>query len=283
MGNILILGRNGYIASNLYNWLKKSEFNHSVTSISVKNEKWKKDTWKQFDVVINTVGLAHVKENDDNRNLFYKINSDLVRNLALKAKSENVKQFIHFSSMSVFGMNTGKITNKVKPNPTSTYGKSKLKADKFLWGMNSDNFKVAIIRPPMVYGKNSIGNYSKLSKFSKKTPLFPKYPNKRSMIYIDNLCEFVRIMIDKELFGFFYPQNRLYVSTYDMVEKINYYSGYKLHKLPKIFLPDFLVNKIPILQKIFGTLVYDKSISNLELPYNIVDFNSSIKYIEGEN
>ena len=64
---------------------------------------------------------------------------------------------------------------------------------------------MANLRPCMIYGPNSKGNFLRLGWLATKTPIFPAWHNKRSMLFIDNLAEFVKQVIDRELGGTGYP------------------------------------------------------------------------------
>ncbi|MFD3081114.1 NAD-dependent epimerase/dehydratase family protein, partial [Streptococcus agalactiae] len=119
--------------------------------------------------------------------LYQKVNTELPIELANLAKEAGVDQFIFLSSMSVYGNEESLISSATKANPSTCYGKSKLAAEAGLKALQSDHFKILIMRPPMVYGPKATGNYARLSKLSKVTPIFPKIGNQRSMIFIDNL------------------------------------------------------------------------------------------------
>lgn len=118
-------------------------------------------------------GIAHIKETDENRKLYYEINRDLSVDIAKCAKRAGVKQYVLLSSMSVYGMVTGHITKNTIPHPINAYGDSKLQADNIIEKMRDTSFKIAIVRPPMVYGKDCKGNYQTLRKFAMKSPIFP--------------------------------------------------------------------------------------------------------------
>ncbi|PRY82680.1 hypothetical protein [Alkalibacterium olivapovliticus] len=133
----------------------------------------------------------------------------------------------------------------------------------------------------MVYGKGCKGNYTKLSSLAVKTPLFPKYNNKRSMIYIDNLSEFIKQVINNKSTGLFFPQNSEYVNTSEMVKKIAEFRGKKLI-LTKLFNPVLKLLKVGIVNKIFGDLVYNQNLSGFESNYIVVSFDDSIKNTEME-
>ena len=179
-------------------------------------------------------GLPIAKKRD--KDLYFRVNRDLAYEVAKKAKKEGVSQFIFLSSMSVYGMETGVITRDTVPQPKSLYGKSKLEAEKLIEHLNDQTYKVAILRPPMVYGKGCKGNYPKLAKLAKITPLFPDIDNKRSMIYVDNLSKFLKVIIDDNQSGLFFPQNNEYVKTSELVKLIAKYNNKKI-RLTKLFNP----------------------------------------------
>ena len=124
--------------------------------------------------------------------------------------------------------------------------------------MQTDTFKVCILRPPMVYGKGCKGNYQTLRKLALLTPVFPAWKNKRSMIYIDNLCGFIENLIREEKPGLFLPQNKEYVCTADMVRRIAEEHGKKV-KLLKVLNPFVRIRFLPYRDKVFGSLIYDCS------------------------
>ncbi|MFW3496697.1 NAD-dependent epimerase/dehydratase family protein [Aerococcus viridans] len=289
MKYILITGKNSYIGTKVSEWLLQFNNEYIIDKISVRDNLWKKSDWSKYDVVFNVAGKAHQKETVENKNEYYDINRNLSISIAKKAKLDGVKHFIQLSTMSVFGVSEGIITRTTPEQPLSHYGISKLQADTEILKLRESSFKIAIIRPPMVYGSDSPGNYQKLSKFATKVRVFPKINNYRSMIHIDNLTECVRIIINKELEGFFYPQNSDYVNTFELVNQIS-----KTRKINLLVLPNFLnwtklVSFIvPQAKKVFGNLIYDKSMSdifidgNKHLNYTIRDFEESVKLTENE-
>ena len=146
------------------------------------------------------------------------INYHLTKELAEKAKTEGVNQFIFFSTMSVFGLDgeVGKeviINNNTLTKPTTSYGISKLRAEEMLHEIQSNAFKVAVLRPPMIYGESAPGNFSKLIKISNILPLYPRIDNQRSSIYIENLEIYINELIENEGSGILHPQNNYYLNT----------------------------------------------------------------------
>jgi nucleoside-diphosphate-sugar epimerase len=282
MKRILITGKNSYVGSNIEEWLGICPNSYSIDTISLRNDSWKEKDFSKYDVVIHVAGIAHIKETKENAHLYYEVNRDLAYEFAKKSKVENIKQFIFLSSMSVYGIDRGVIRKGSSLQPKTNYGKTKLEAEKLIANLEDSLFKVAILRPPMIYGKGCKGNYAKLAKIAFKTPVFPNIDNKRSMIYIDNLSEFVKYIIDVCGSGLFFPQNNEYVNTSEMVELIAKSHGKKMYKT-RLFNPllDLMRNNKTV-NKVFGNLVYDKELSkynNCQLN-KFVGFEKSIRLTE---
>lgn len=256
MKNILIVGAKSYIGESFKSFLNPFSDKYMVREIATEDLKPAPDMFKNIEVIFCVVGIAHIKETNKNRQLYFDINRDLVVAIAKVAKEAGVKQFILLSSMSVYGLEVGHIRKNTKPHPVTAYGKSKLQADEEIKKLEDDNFIFTCLRPPMVYGKNCRGNYQKLRDFALKSPIFPNYQNQRSMIYIGNLCEFVKICIDFERRGLFFPQNAEYMNISKMVEMIAHEHGKKI-KLTKIF--NWVLEIVPmrLIKKVFGNLTYE--------------------------
>jgi len=256
---ILIMGAGSYIGESVKSYLGKPDGeNYMVDIVNTVGLVPAASMFHTYDVVFNAAGIAHVKETAKNRRLFYEINRDLAINIAKAAKKAGVGQFIQLSSMNVYGMTVGRIDKNTIPHPNSAYGKSKLAADEAIKDMEDGHFKAAILRPPMVYGKGCKGNYQLLRSFALKSRIFPDYKNQRSMIYIGNLCEFVKRVIDHEEHGLFLPQNQEYVSTSEMVALIGKENGKKIFATP-ILNPVIKLVSLNIVKKVFGDLVYENA------------------------
>jgi len=236
MKRILITGKNSYVGNSFAEWVSQYPDKYEVDKISLRTDEWKEKDFSKYDVVLHVAGIAHRKEKKRDKDLYFRVNRDLAYEVAKKAKKEGVSQFIFLSSMSVYGMETGIINRDTIPKPKNFYGKSKLEAEKLIEHLNDQTFKVAILRPPMVYGKGCKGNYPKLAKLGKITPLFPDIDNKRSMIYVDNLSKFLKVIIDDNQSGLFFSQNNEYVKTSELVKLIAKYNNKKI-RLTKLFNP----------------------------------------------
>ncbi|SDW42915.1 UDP-glucose 4-epimerase [Marinococcus luteus] len=287
MKKLLITGSNSYIGNSLIEWLKQYSSEYIVETISLRDDSWKNADFSKYDAILHLAGIAHVSSDPKQEELYYKVNRDLTIETAKKAKREGVRQFIFMSSIIVYRnsvLNDGVIDSETIPQPKDFYGESKLQAEQGIIPLGNDRFKVAVIRPPMIYGKGSKGNYPKLSKIAKLFPLFPDIENKRSMLHIDNLCEFLRLIILNEENGFFFPQNKEYTKTSEMVKNISEVHKKKI-KFTKLFNPLFkmLVHRLEIFNKVFGTLIYDKRMSEYKYEYRVKNFKETIMATEMES
>lgn len=286
MKRVLITGKNSFIGTSIEDWLMREPDKYKVDTADMKDASWKEKDLSSYDVVFHVAGIAHVSSDPKMEDLYYKVNRDLTIETAEKAKAEGVKQLIFMSSIIVYGDSSSSkriIDKNTVPTPSNFYGNSKLQAEEGIKHLESDDFKIVMLRPPMVYGKGSIGNYSKLANLSKKIPVFPDIDNERSMLHIDNLCEFIKIMIDYEETGLFFPQNKDYVKTSELVKTIAEIHGKKIW-MTRAFNPILrLMFGIRMVRKVFGNLVYEKSMSVYDKAnYQIRDFRESIELIELE-
>ncbi len=279
MKKILITGKNSYIGKELKFWLDKFPKLYKVNFISVRDIEWKNYDFSEYDVLVHLAGIVHNKQLKKKQDIYNNINRDLTFSLAQKAKTQGIKQFIFMSTMNVYGVREGIITGKTIPKPKSHYGRSKLEAEKKIKCLETPDFKVAIIRPPMVYGKKCPGNYKFLSKLAICIPIFPDISNQRSMIFIDNLSEAIRQVIETKARGIFFPQNLDYVTTTEMVKSISKLHGKKV-KLTKFLNPLVHLLDKSQLGKAFGSLIYDKKLPRPKQEY--ITFEESMVRTESK-
>lgn len=280
MKQILITGANSYIGTSFEKWLEASEGDYQVDTLDMIDPKWRQFDFSPYDAIFHVAAIVHKNEKNMDPTLYDKVNRDLPIELAGLAKAAGVKQFVFLSSMSVYGNKEEVITKETKENPSTYYGKSKLAAEKGLMQLESADFKVLMMRPPMVYGPKATGNYTRLSKLSRITPIFPNIANQRSMIYIDNLLEFVRKAIDTNLSGLHFPQNKEYVTTSQLVKTIRDVNGKKT-LLTAIFNSIIKpLSNVSQFNKLFGNLVYAKELSTEAFDYQVADFHESVRKSE---
>lgn len=290
MKKILITGANSYIGTSFERYMECYS-SYKIDTLDMKDANWSKYDFSSYDIVLHVAGIVHrnvgnVVGKEELKNLYYKINTDLAVDVAKKAKKAGVKQFIFISSMSVYGGCKEKIiTKKTEPRPSNFYGDSKWKAEQKIKALSEDVFRVVIIRPPMIYGKGCKGNYPMLEKLALKLPVFPMVNNKRSMLYIDNLSQFLKLMIDNDEKGLFFPQNKEYTNTSEMVKIIAEVNGHKILMLPFMNVLIKIICNIPgnmgnIVNKAFGDLVYEKEMSEYKEDYCTYTLINSIKAME---
>lgn len=287
---VLITGADSYIGTSVEAWLKKSLGQYEVDTLDMIDKAWREKDFSGYDVVYHVAGIAHAdvgNVSEEQKKMYYSVNTHLAVETAEKAKTEGVKQFIFMSSMIVYSGCREKIIRKnTEPRPLNFYGDSKWQADQKIQGLADEKFKVVILRPPMIYGKGSKGNYPELAKLASRLPVFPIVKNKRSMLHIDNLCQFVKLMIDEEESGVFFPQNREYTNTSEMVKMIADVKGHRIIMMPGTGLLVGLLKKVPgktgqLAEKAFGDSVYEMTMSEYKRDYRVNDLRKSIQLTEG--
>lgn len=291
MMKILITGAGSYIGTSVERYLAQWPEKYQVNTLDMLDENWRKADFSSYDSVFHVAGIAHSDNGEltpEKERLYYRVNTELAIETAWKAKAAGVGQFIYMSSAIVYGSSAPlgqlkRITRETPVNPANAYGNSKVKAEEGLLPMSCDSFRVVILRPPMIYGPGSRGNYPTLAKLAVKLPVFPKVDNERSMLYIGNLAEFVRLMVENREEGIFWPQNREYVNTTDLAKRIAAAHGKKLLTVGGVSWALKLMGKATALvDKAFGSLSYDQELSRYKEEYRLTDFEKSILETEGK-
>lgn len=275
--NILIFGAGSYIGEHYRDALEAR--GHSVKMVSSRRTKPSEITFEGIDAVINVAGIAHVRITPDMEKLFYSINTDLAIELCKEAKAHGVKQYIYMSSMNVYGDTSECIKSRAQENPKNFYGKSKWLADNAIHEFESDTFKVASVRPPVVYGKGCKGNFVLLMKLSKIFFAFPKIKNTKSLIYIDNLCNFVCQLVENGDGGYFHPQNAQYTNITEIIKEVRSAMGKQTMIIPGFgWLIKLLMRFSHKAERAFADDYYDLKFSQYKNnTYCLVGFKESIR------
>lgn len=296
---VLITGAGSYIGQSFINYAKKNyPDNFEIEELDLMETSWKNVSFSKYDIVYHVAGIAHAdvgKVSEEIKEKYYKVNTDLTVEVAKKAKEDGVREFIFMSSMIIYGESApyGKkkvIDENTVPMPANFYGDSKLQADVAVRTLADEKFKVIVLRPPMIYGKGSKGNYPILAKIARKLPVFPNVNNERSMLHIDNLCEFLcQILLVRETNDnaiVLIPQNAEWIKTSAMVKEIANVSGKNIIEL-KVLKPAVIIgSKIPgkiggIVNKAFGNNCYAHNISVYsDIDYQKITLKESIKLTE---
>lgn len=298
---ILITGAGSYIGESFCTYAKEYyKDNFEIETLDMLEPSWRDKDFSSFDIVYHVAGIAHAdvgNVDEATKEKYYAVNTDLTVEVCKKAKAAKVKEFIFMSSMIVYGDSAPYGSKKVVdadtvPTPANFYGDSKLQADVAIRDLADVNFKVIVLRPPMIYGKGSKGNYPILAKLAKKLPVFPNVDNERSMLHIDNLCEFLCqiMLVDnfEEKAVVLIPQNAEWTKTADMVEQIAEVSGKKIRKTRTLAPAVKIGGKMPgkiggLVNKAFGNSCYAHDLSNyVGINYQKRSLNESIICTEGD-
>lgn len=291
MKRILITGANSYVGTWVEDYLHRWPDRYQVETIDMKDGGWKARSFVGFDAVFHVAGLVHLKKEKNDpveTERYTRVNTVLPIEVAQKAKADGVGQFIFMSSESVYGLTaplgkTVTITAQTPLAPKDNYGISKAQAEAGLAEIAGEGFRVAILRPPMIYGKGCKGNYRAMAALAKKLPIFPKVENRRSMLYIENLAEFVRLIIDDRAEGVFCPQNAEYTNTSQMVRLIARANGKTLPLVPGFGWALQCLRPVSgAVDKAFGSLCYDPALSAYPKNYCLKTLCRSIWETEGK-
>ncbi|SEA72861.1 UDP-glucose 4-epimerase [Xylanibacter ruminicola] len=279
---ILIIGKDSYIGNHIDEWLTTQ--GHQVVQLDVLTDEWKTFDYSPYDAIVHVAGIVHRPDCQD-WELYKRVNTDMPIAIATMAKKAGVKQYVFFSTMGVYG-----IGKRLKPTivdentplaPAGMYGKSKLMAEVGLRELQDEAFQVAFVRPPSVYGKGCRGGYiTGFASIARRLPMIPRaYENvKQSFIYIDNLSELVRLIIEKNKFGVFCPQDDKAVSANELLRVIAEGIGRKYRSSRLLGLGVRLLRFIPLVNKAYGGVEYAKALSDIEgMDYVVVPFEEGMR------
>lgn len=297
--NVLITGAGSYIGETFRSYaVEYYDDKFTIDELDMRDPSWQEQVFSKYDIVYHVAGIAHAdvgNVSDEIKEKYYTVNTDLAIDVARKAKEEGVKEFIFMSSMIVYGESAPygekKVVNsRTVPAPANFYGDSKLQADVGVRDLADDDFKVIVLRPPMIYGRGSKGNYPILAKLAKKLPVFPDVDNERSMLYIENLCELLcQTMLVKEFQQdavVLLPQNGEWTRTSEMVKKIAESSGRKLGVFKALNLLVYVASNVPgkiggLVNKAFGNNCYEHEVSIYKgIDYQKISLSRSVKITE---
>lgn len=290
MKKVLITGANSYIGTSFEKYVKENyPDDYIVDTLDMIDGSWREKEFRGYDCVFHVAGIAHSDNGrigEEKEKLYYAVNTELTIETARKARADGAKQFIFMSSAIVYGESApiGKtkiITEKTPVSPANCYGDSKVQAENGIRPLDNDEFRVVILRPPMIYGKGSKGNYPLLVKIALNTPFFPYVKSERSMLYVENLCEFVHLMIENGEHGTFWPQNKEYSNVSDLVKMIAGAHG-KNVRLVRGFgwMLKCMGRVLGVVNKAFGSLCYEAELSEYSQPYRKYSLSDSIRKTE---
>lgn len=280
---LMITGASGFIGSN---FIKRYKEKYNIIPMDLLKVKPEEIDFNGVDTVLHLAALVHQMQGAP-REKYFEVNTKLTKKVAEEAKKQGIKHFVFYSTVKVYGYdgdlyNHSMILNEESEcNPVNDpYGENKWEAEKILKALENSNFKVGIIRPPMVYGKGVKGNMESLIKFVKLLPIlsFNYDKNRRSLVNIENLMYLTTLVIDKEAQGIFLPLDEKNISLKEIVVGIE--KAYSLKRINvSMIQPIFwLLTKVKpnIMVRLFGTLQFDNKLTREKLGYI-----PKVKYVEG--
>lgn len=281
---VCIVGKGSYIGTHIDEWL--SARGHDVYQLDVLHSDWESFDFSSFDAVIQVAGIVH-QPNCKDEYLYKRVNTDIPIKIAqtFKSQSSGKNAFVFLSTMAVYGISKrlkkNLVTATTPTAPSGLYGMSKKAAEEGLMELQDGRFNVVIVRPPNVYGKGCRGGYIPgFVRIVKKLPVIPDaYSDiKQSMIYIDNLCELIRQLIENNRSGIFMPQDERAVSAVEIVKAISKGLGKKCNTSRLLGLGVRMLSFMPIINKAYGGVEYSKELSEVDgLNYKVVTFEEGMR------
>ena len=142
----------------------------------------------KLDAVIHLAGLIKAKTISD----FYQVNVEGTRHLVESLAQQNLKSFVHVSSMAARGPNQSR-RDFTSLGPTSHYGRSKLESEKMVQN-HFDPKIVTTIRPPVIYGPEDRATLILFKLFKKRFfPLIGSGDQYLSFLFVKDLA---KILVD---------------------------------------------------------------------------------------
>lgn len=281
--NVLIIGKDSYIGNHIDEWLRAKGWN--VNQLDVLTDEWKSYDYSKYDAVVHVAGIVH-KPNCKDWSLYKSVNADMPISIASMAKKQGrTKSYVYFSTMAVYGLEKRLRPTLIYKNtplfPISMYGKSKLMAEEGLFKLQDESFNIICVRPPSVYGKGCKGNYiSGFTKFVKSLPFFPVafLHVKQSVLYIDNLCEFIYLVLCNNSQGVYCPQDPCSVNAVNILDAIADGIKVKRHHSRLLGIGIHLLGFLPIVKKAYGGIEYSTELSDLfDGKYQMIPFREGIR------
>ena len=265
---ILMTGASGFVGSH---YLRKSVHEiDSIRPVSLQHTKLDQIDFSNVYSVLHLAGIAHRMEKTEDQ-IYYDVNHKLTLDFALHCKQAGVEHFIYMSTIKVYGDSNELLTLETPCVPNDAYGKSKLLAETELMRLSDQNFKVAIIRPPLIYGPEVKGNLKRLTEWVDSRSIIPLggIKNKRSIVGIENLISLIDKIIERRAEGIFLIQDKAPISTTELIESIAKVKGSKIRliKIPAFLRTILKLIKPDIHKRLFGTLIVDDSQTKIELNF----------------
>jgi len=270
---LLVTGAGGFIGSY---FIEKYKERYEINSFSFLKDDISSLDCRGAETVLHLSALVHQMGGASEAE-YERVNVTQTLSLAKKAKEAGVGQFIFMSSVKVYGEESKTVyTESTSLNPQDAYGISKRKAEAELLKLGDESFQVSIVRTPIVYGYGVKANIQALVNLVKTSPVLPfaGINNRRSMVYIGNLCHLVDKVIEHDSFGVFLASDDEPLSTSQLIVFIAKSLGKKVYLIKVPFFEQLLKLFKPSFHKrLYGSLEvdnkYTKQQLNLTNPYGV--------------
>ncbi len=271
--HVLITGSTGFIGQH---FIKTYAKHYAIRTVNLRTESVDKLQLEGVQTVLHLAALVHQMQGAPAQQ-YFNINHNLTMKLARQAKAAGVGNFIYMSTTHVYG-HYGDLANPDQKldesshcDPTDAYGQSKLLAEENLKRLETENFKVSIVRSPLVYGPGGKGNLNALKKFISFWPFLPfRHPeNRRSLIYVENLVYFLHLVMQQRKSGLFLPQDSEPISIQKLVEFVATCTNKKVHlfSMPRFLLKLLYTIKPSVVQRLYGSFALDSAKTNSAIGY----------------
>lgn len=154
------------------------------------------------DIVIHLAGKAHDLKRVTSPDEYYKVNTELTKEVFDAFLVSKAKVFITLSSVKAVADEVeGELLEESTPNPITHYGKSKLLAERYILSSPiPEGKRVYILRPCMIHGPGNKGNLNLLYSLVSKGLPWPLglFENSRSFLSIENLCFIIKELLERE-------------------------------------------------------------------------------------
>lgn len=284
MKKLLITGSSGFVGNYFINKYKDK---YKIKIFSFLKDDINNLDCSDINIVFHLSALVH-QMGGASKEEYEKVNVSQTLEMAKKAKKSGVKYFVFISTVKVYGEEIdGVYTEKSECIPEDEYGKSKLKAEIELQKLENENFKISIIRTPIVYGYGVKANIKNLVNLTKKISILPfgEIENKRSMVYIGNLCHLVDEIITQQKTGVFLASDNEPLNTTSLIKLIAKSLDKKVYLIKIPFFETLLkIVKPSFHKRLYGSLEVDNSITKEKLGLkNPVSVEEGIEFmIKGE-
>ena len=217
---ILLTGASGFVGQR---FLEYNKSNFTIRTVSLINQAVENIDFTGVDAILHLAGKAHQMTKIED-SIYFDVNTELTKKLALAAKAKGVSHFIFISTIKVFGEHQNSVLTEGSPcEPINDpYGQSKLQAEKFLQSIEDATFAVSIVRPPLIYGPRVKGNLIRFLKLADNgNPLpFAHIDNRRTMVFLDNLIEMINALIRQKKSGIFLAADAQPLSTTFLISEM---------------------------------------------------------------